>query len=364
MIALLQDSKDESDKSKSTTMLQMKAAEWYNFKGMHHIMAYHEKAVTRVKFAHDSRGLCAMASDDGTLSVVDAVVSDIDKSRIVLKGHKAEVTDFCWSIENDYIVSSSMDKSLMVWDVATGKFIRGFEDPDHITCVMFHPINDHLLIYGNTRGEVKFVSFSNGSQVAYFKVNNPVTCMAFDEQQATTMFVGDSMGELTFLSVKYTAQEYHLESTGLARLNRSPIHSIAWRNQQTSKWAVPTLLIAQADQSVKILAWRKIDGRESVQELAKFPRTLKRTKIRAIYCPVTNRGELPCITVGSDNGTIYIYGYTQNTDDKKNSKVTPVNQLAGHAGTIMDLAWNCDESLLASCDKDGVVIMWKRVDLR
>lgn len=342
----------------------MKAAEWYNFKGMHHIMAYHSKPVTRIKFAHDERGLFAMASDDGTLSVVDAMASNIDGTRLVLKGHKAEVTDFCFSVENDYIVSSSMDKSIMVWDTKTGKFVRGFEDPDPITCVMFHPINDHLLIYGNTRGEVKFVSFSNGSQVAYFKVNNPVTCIAFDESQATTMYVGDNTGELTFLSVKYSAQEYHLDSTGLARLNRSPIHSIAWRNVQTQKWSLPTLLIAQADQSVKMLAIRKVDGRETVQELAKFPRSLKRSKIRAIYCHIVNRGDLPCIAVGSDSGTIYIYGYAQPTDDKKTSKVTLVNQLAGHAGTICDLAWNHDESILASCDKDGVVIMWKRIDLR
>lgn len=342
----------------------MRAAEWYNFKGMHHIMAYHTKAVTRIKFAHDDRGLFAMASDDGTLSIVDAMASNIDGTRLTLKAHKAEVTDFCFSIENDYLVSSSMDKSIMVWDTKTGKVVRGFEDPDPITCVMFHPINDHLLIYGNTRGEVKFVSFSNGSQVAYFKVNNPVTCIAFDEQQATSMYVGDNQGELTFLSVKYAGQEYQLASTGLARLNRSPIHSIAWRNQQTAKWSVPTLLIAQADQSVKMLACRKVDGRETVQELAKFPRQLKRTKIRATYNPVINRGDLPCMSVGSDNGTIFIYGYSQPSDDKKACKVTLVNQLAGHAGTIIDLAWNNDESLLASCDKDGVVIMWKRVELR
>lgn len=328
-------------------------------------MAYHSKAVTRIKFAHDDRGLFAMASDDGTISIVDAMSSNIDGTRLTLKGHKAEITDFCFSLENDYLVSSSLDKSIMVWDTKSGKFVRGFEDPDAITCVMFHPINDHLLIYGNMRGEVKFVSFSNGSQVAYFKVNNPVTCIAFDEHQATTMYVGDAQGELTFLSVKYSAQEYHLASTGLARLNsRSPIHSISWRNQQTIKWSVPTLLIAQADQSIKMLACRKVDGRETVQEMAKFPRQLKRSKIRAIYNPLTNRGDLPCITVGSDTGTIYIYGYNQPLDDKKTSKVTLVNQLAGHAGTIIDLAWNFDESILASCDKDGVVIMWKRVELR
>jgi WD40 repeat protein len=37
-----------------------------------------------------------------------------------------------------------------------------------------------------------------------------------------------------------------------------------------------------------------------------------------------------------------------------------VNKLQGHAGPVLDVTFNYDESMLASCDSYGTVIVWKR----
>ena len=58
---------------------------------------------------------------------------------------------------------------------------------------------------------------------------------------------------------------------------------------------------------------------------------------------------------GSEDGTIYFFDVT------KDSK-SCINKLQGHSAAILDVAFSNDESMLASCDAVGVVIVWKRED--
>ncbi len=39
---------------------------------------------------------------------------------------------------------------------------------------------------------------------------------------------------------------------------------------------------------------------------------------------------------------------------------TVANQLKGHLAPVLAVTWNDDESLLASCDAMGVIIVWRR----
>nr|KAI8731353.1 WD repeat-containing protein 13-like [Biomphalaria glabrata] len=56
---------------------------------------------------------------------------------------------------------------------------------------------------------------------------------------------------------------------------------------------------------------------------------------------------------GSEDMCVYFFDVT-----KENKPC--VNKLLGHSAPVMDVAFNCDESLLASCDANGMVIIWKR----
>jgi WD40 repeat protein len=39
---------------------------------------------------------------------------------------------------------------------------------------------------------------------------------------------------------------------------------------------------------------------------------------------------------------------------------TLINKLQGHCSAVFDASFNADESLLASCDQQGLVIVWQR----
>lgn len=56
---------------------------------------------------------------------------------------------------------------------------------------------------------------------------------------------------------------------------------------------------------------------------------------------------------GSEDMCVYFFDVT------KESK-SCVNKLLGHSAPVLDVCFNCDESLLASCDAQGMVIIWKR----
>lgn len=62
---------------------------------------------------------------------------------------------------------------------------------------------------------------------------------------------------------------------------------------------------------------------------------------------------LPHTVTGSEDACVYFF------DVERNTKAI-VNKLQGHSGPVLDVSFNCDESLLASSDATGMVIIWRR----
>ena len=74
--------------------------------------------------------------------------------------------------------------------------------------------------------------------------------------------------------------------------------------------------------------------------------------------PLVSSGTIHVLTSyftvsGSEDMCVYFF------DIGKDSKPC-VNKLLGHSAPVLDVCFNCDESLLASCDEQGLVIIWKR----
>lgn len=63
------------------------------------------------------------------------------------------------------------------------------------------------------------------------------------------------------------------------------------------------------------------------------------------------------LVTGSEDGNVYFF------DVEKPSNRACINALQGHSKPVLGVSFNCNESLLATSDTDGLVIVWKRADI-
>ena len=66
-----------------------------------------------------------------------------------------------------------------------------------------------------------------------------------------------------------------------------------------------------------------------------------------------------CVVVsGSEDMCVYLF------DVERSAERACINTLAGHSAAVLDVSFAHDESLLASADEQGMVIVWKREQQR
>eukprot|EP01121_Diplochlamys_sp_Union-15-3_P014685 TRINITY_DN4718_c0_g1_i3.p2 TRINITY_DN4718_c0_g1~~TRINITY_DN4718_c0_g1_i3.p2 ORF type:complete len:116 (-),score=15.64 TRINITY_DN4718_c0_g1_i3:60-407(-) len=109
------------------------------------------------------------------------------------------------------------------------------------------------------------------------------------------------------------------------------------------------------DNSVKLFRVLALSKGIQLTLEKKFPIKNSKHHLRSCFCPLISIRNAACFACGSEDGSIHIFRYGPSVIKEK------VNQLQGHTSVVTDVSWNYDESLLASSDTTGTVILWKRV---
>jgi len=371
-----EDNNVETDTSMvGNTAPRTKLSEVYEFVGMHHIFevgnGYDGTEVTIIKFANDNNDLLAFGATDGCIYISTAW----KKPEIIhkLKGHKDAILDFDWSLSNEYILSVSKDATIRIWNTSNGHCIRIIEKHGNGVCraVKFFPANHNFFVVGFDAGTVGLYNLSTGKLVEKLKINklsmgmggfvninmslgasNHVTCLCFS-QLGDRLFVGDVTGQLWIYEFDTTKLSFgKMLQKMKVSMNGKSITSIDYQlwTGNSSK-ANPRILVSSMDSYVHLFQYSHT-GAKYIESI-RFPVSQKNHGVRSHFCPLVSFMASSCFVTGSETSEILFYS-------TKFGASNAINKLMGHASPVLDVSWSYDETLLASCDMSGVVILWKR----
>jgi WD40 repeat protein len=144
------------------------------------------------------------------------------------------------------------------------------------------------------------------------------------------------------------------------KMNVSPgkaITSLRYKGWYHTKDQSPELIANCQDGTLKLFSIVKVTPSSSqqggggsgvnIKYKKSFPCQNKGLPIRSCFCPLISVRDGACVVTGSSDNSIYIY------DVKREGEGACVNQFMGHSCAVLDVSWNYEESLLASCDSAG-----------
>ncbi|KAG6800536.1 WD repeat-containing protein 13 [Apis mellifera caucasica] len=347
----------EEEKSEIKTKLyniQRKSiAESFAFDGVHHVFDQHNAPVMMLKFANNDRSKLCCASLDGSLSICD-VISIPPKVIVLLEGHKKGVTSLDWSISNDLIVSSSLDATIRLWNVLdiennpTCLRVVNDQQQAEVLCCGFIPINNNLVVAGNSQGLVQILNISTGiyTRNGSCKIGGKILSLTCEGSGGSVIWVGNDRG----IIMSFQLEPGSGRLTKLKRVQEigGMISSLSWRSWLSKDAPWPALLVSSACNIV--LLYHIIDNQGSLSLWTKYPIKHKQYFVKSTFCP---QMETCLIATGSEDGTIHLL------DSARKGKAAKINRLQGHATPTIALSFNFDESLLASADYQGLIILWR-----
>ncbi|KAK4505176.1 hypothetical protein PRZ48_003139 [Zasmidium cellare] len=94
------------------------------------------------------------------------------------EGHTSTVLDLSWS-KNNFLLSSSMDKTVRLWHVSRKECLCTFKHNDFVPSISFHPKDDRFFLAGSLDSKLRLWSIPDKSVAYVAQVPDMITAVAF-----------------------------------------------------------------------------------------------------------------------------------------------------------------------------------------
>ncbi|XP_078156799.1 uncharacterized protein LOC144552680 [Carex rostrata] len=130
----------------------------------------------------------------------DTVFSLSEKPVCSLEGHLDDILDLSWSSSSQYILSSSMDKTVRMWDIANKSCMKMFAHNDYVTCVQFNPVDERYFMSGSLDAKVRIWSVPDRHVVDWTDLPEMVTAASYTPD-ANAALVGSHKGCCRYFTI-------------------------------------------------------------------------------------------------------------------------------------------------------------------
>ncbi|MBA0678074.1 hypothetical protein Goari_019440 [Gossypium aridum] len=207
-------------------------------------------------------------------------------------GHGCDVLDLAWSNAN-FLVSSSMDKTVRLWQVGCNQCLNVFYHNNYVTCIQFNPIDDNYFISGSIDGKVRIWGVAEKRVVHWVDMRDIITAISY-RPDGKEFVVGSIAGTCRFyeasgIGVNLEA-EIHIH--GRKKTSGNKITSIQFSRDESRK-----VLITCEDSKLRIF-----DGIDVVRKFKALPKS--GSQMSASF---TSTGK-HIISVGEDC-RVYVWNY-------------------------------------------------------
>nr|GEY70376.1 hypothetical protein [Tanacetum cinerariifolium] len=190
-----------------------------------------------------------------------------------LTGHQDDILDLSWS-KSRLLLSSSMDKTVKLWDIETRNCLKVFSHSDYVTCIQFNPADDDYFISGSLDSKVRIWNIPDRHVVDWLDLHEMVTAVGYSNDGKVSV-VGSHKGICRF----YNTADFKLEFKEQIELKtKKKPQPKKITGFQFSSSNPSEVLVTSADSRVRIL-----DGAKLVQKYKGYKNN--NSQFKAGYSP-------------------------------------------------------------------------------
>ncbi|KAH9871453.1 hypothetical protein IAQ61_005632 [Plenodomus lingam] len=235
-------------------------------------------------------------------------------------GHTSTILDLSWS-KNNFLLSSSMDKTVRLWHVSREENLCTFKHSDFVPSIQFHPTDDRFFLAGSLDAKLRLWSIPDKSVAYSTTAPDMITAVSFTPDGKTC--IAGTLGGLCMFydteGLKWQAQ-LHVKSTRGQNAKGSKVTGI-----QATYWPPGSesgevkLLVSSNDSRIRVYNLKdkslemKFRGHEN-----------NSSQIKATFAGCG--GHIIC---GSEDRKAYIWSTATPEGDKREQR--PVEMFEAHS---------------------------------